>query len=266
MVFEPLAVGQEFFVPGGHFEAHVAFFAALAAEGVELDAGVHDVAVIVARLAVDLLLQARQAAERLDPPVPQVELALGDVAGVVGDGVGDVVAGHRDARQDGHRAGALQVHGLFVSAGQLGVKVAGISPVRRDLLHRDGDFFQRVAEGGHVGQQREHPLALEGELLTHRQAKVGHQKTLDDGVGGRVDEEDRPPQDAALFERAAESQVVVVPQAHAAQDDDVGVRLEADAGEEVVVRLSGDGEDRQLLALHQRIEDVNHRDAGLDHL
>jgi hypothetical protein len=57
---EQRAVSEQFPVPVGHLEAHVAFLAALAAQGIELNAGVHDGAMVVAGLAVDLLLEPRE--------------------------------------------------------------------------------------------------------------------------------------------------------------------------------------------------------------
>ena len=81
-----------------------------------------------------------------------------------------------------------------------------------------------------------------------------------------MDEHDGVAHGAALFERVAEFHVVIVFQAHAAEDDDVNLRLHGDAGEQLVVRLTGDGEDRELLALHQRVEHVDHRDTRADHL
>ena len=80
-----------------------------------------------------------------------------------------------------------------------------------------------------------------------------------------MDEHDRAAHRAALFERVAEEEVVVVFQTHAAEDDDVDLRLHGDAGEQLVVGLAGDGEDGQLLALDERVEHVDHRDAGADH-
>ncbi len=69
-----------------------------------------------------------------------------------------------------------------------------------------------------------------------------------------------------MAQGVAELHVIVIFQAHAAEDDDIDLRLHGDPGQELVVRLAGDGEDRQLLAFHQSIEHVDHRDTGADHL
>ena len=71
--------------------------------------------------------------------------------------------------------------------------------------------------------------------------------------------------DAALLERRAEEVEVVEDETHAPEHDHVGVGLEADAGEQRVVGLAGGGEDGDLLALYQAVEDVDHRRLRLDH-
>ena len=69
-----------------------------------------------------------------------------------------------------------------------------------------------------------------------------------------------------LVEGVAEGEVVVVFEAHAAEDDHVDFGLHGDAREQFVVGFAGDGEDRELLGFDERVEDVDHRDAGADHL
>ena len=120
---------------------------------------------VVSRIAVDLLLQTREASERFDMSASEVELSFGDVSGVIGDRVCNVVAGHCRNGEDRHGTGSVQIDRLFVSAGQLAVEVAGVASVGGDLLHDDGDFLHRVGEGGHIGQQDEDFLALERETL-----------------------------------------------------------------------------------------------------
>ena len=71
---------------------------------------------------------------------------------------------------------------------------------------------------------------------------------------------------AALFQGVTELHIVVVLQTHAAEDNDIDLSLHRDPGQKLVVRLAGDREDRKLLALYQRIEYVDHRDTGTDHL
>ena len=59
---------------------------------------------------------------------------------------------------------------------------------------------------------------------------------------------------------------VVEDEAHPTEDDDIRICLEADPGEELVVGLAGNREDRDLLAFDERVEDVDHRHVGADHL
>ena len=81
-----------------------------------------------------------------------------------------------------------------------------------------------------------------------------------------MNEHHRAPHGAALFQRVAEKQIVVIFQTHAAQHDDIHLRLHGDAGQELVIRFAGYGENGELLALHQCVEHVDHGDAGADHL
>ena len=69
----------------------------------------------------------------------------------------------------------------------------------------------------------------------------------------------------ALFQGIPEKQIVIVLQAHAAQDNHIHLRLHGNAGEQLVVWLSGHGEDGQLLTLHQGVEYIDHGDTGADH-
>ncbi len=221
---------------------------------------------IIARVAVDLLLEAAQRTKGLDAAVAQVELPLGDVAGVIRHGVGHIVAGHRGGGQDRDRAGAIKVDRLLVTRGELAVEIAGIAAVRGDLFHRDGDLLHGICKAGHIAQQHQHALALKSELFGHGQADIRHEQTLHDRVGGGVHEHDRTREGAALLERVAEVEVVVVLEPHAAQHDHIHLGLQCDTGQEWVVRFTGAGKDRQLLRFDQRIEDIDHRDTGTHHV
>ena len=71
---------------------------------------------------------------------------------------------------------------------------------------------------------------------------------------------------AALLQGVAELHVIVILQTHAAEDDDIDLRLHGDPGQKLVVRLSGDGKDRQLLAFYQSVEYVDHWNTRTNHL
>ena len=82
----------------------------------------------------------------------QDDLALGDVAGEIGDRVGDVVVGHGENGNLGHRAiVAVDNSGPFVKGGQLGVEVAGVTLTAGDLSLGGGKLPEGFGVGGHVG-------------------------------------------------------------------------------------------------------------------
>ena len=180
--------------------------------------------------------------------------------------MGHVVAGHGGNAQDGDGARALKVHGLFIAGGQAAVQIARVAAVGGHLFHGDGHFLLGVGVVGHIRQQHQDPLSGQGELLRHGQGHIGHQGALHGGVGGGVDEHHRAAHGTALFQGVPEVQIVVVLQAHAAQDDHVHLGLHGAAGEQLVIRLAGHGEDGQLLAFHQGVEHVDHGDTGADQL
>jgi len=113
----------------------------------------------------------------------QNDLPFGDVAGQIGNGMGNVVAGHR---QDRHlRNGSLapfQPSGALIDGGQIAVQIAGIAFARRNLAARTGQLPERFAVIGHVGQddQNVHSL-LEGQILGQRQSRARGHQPLDGG-------------------------------------------------------------------------------------
>jgi hypothetical protein len=158
--------------------------------------------VILARLlADDVLLQARQRAEGIDAAVAHVELALGDVAGVVRHRVRHVAARHGRHRQDGHRAGAGKHRRLLVTPRQLRIEIAQVAARRGHAVQRDADFLERVRVGRHVGHQHQHALLLvDRELLGDRQHHVRDQQPLERRVRGLVDEHHGALEDALVLE------------------------------------------------------------------
>ena len=70
---------------------------------------------------------------------------------------------------------------------------------------------------------------------------------------------------AALLEGGTEKVEIVEAEPQAAKDHDIRVRLEADAREQRIIGFPRDGKDGYLLALYQRVEDVDHGDVGADH-
>jgi hypothetical protein len=155
---------------------------------------------------------------------------------------------------------------LLVAARELRVQIAEIAAGRGHAVERDADLLQRVGECGHVGQQNEHALLLlDRELLGHGERHVGHKQALERGVRGAVDEHHRAREHARILEQRAEGPVIVEGQAEPAEHNDIGVGLHADPAQQGVVRLAGGREDRDLLALDEAVEDVDHRHVGADH-
>ena len=81
-----------------------------------------------------------------------------------------------------------------------------------------------------------------------------------------MNEHDGVTHRTALFEGVTEGQVVVILQTHTAEHDDINLCLQCDTRKQLVVRLSGDGEDRELLALYESVEHIDHRNTGTDHV
>jgi hypothetical protein len=61
-------------------------------------------------------------------------------------------------------------------------------------------------------------------------------------------------QDIGVIEGTAGVVVIVEDQSRACEDDDCAIRLNADARQELIVGLAGDGKDRDLLALHRKLK------------
>ena len=94
------------------------------------------------------------------------------------------------------------------------------------------------AGGAGTGEQHQHPLVLlHRELLRHSQGHVGDVQALHDRIRGLVHEHHGPAEDAGVLEAGPEEVVVVEDQAQAPEDHDVGVGLDADAGEEGIEKL-----------------------------
>ena len=69
-----------------------------------------------------------------------------------------------------------------------------------------------------------------------------------------------------IVKHVFEVEIVIVLESHSAEDDHVDFRLHRDPGKELVVRLAGDREDRQFLGFNKRVEQVDHRNTGTDHI
>ena len=81
-----------------------------------------------------------------------------------------------------------------------------------------------------------------------------------------MNEHDGTRERTAFFDGVTEEEIVVVFQAHATQNDDVDLCLQRDARKQGIVGLTGRRKDRQLLGFHERVEHVDHRNTGTNHL
>ena len=201
----------------------------------------------------------------------QHDLPLGDVARQVGDGVGNVVAGHGQDRDLGHRAlAALDDTGALVQAGQIGIQVAGEALAARDLALGGRELAQGLAVACHIGQDDQHVLVqVKGQILGHGQRGTGGNDTLNDGVIGQIQQHDHTLHGTAALKALAEVGGNVILDAHSGKDDGevraIGhAGLTDDLDGQLVVLHAGAGEDRQLLAADQRGQAVNRRNAGVD--
>ena len=233
-------------------------------------------------LADALVLQTGQGREHvhrrgqaLAVQVPaQNDLALGDVAGQIRDGVGHVVLGHG---QDGdHGDGALVVPDTarpLIHGGQVRVHVARVAAAPRHLLAGRGDLPQGLGIVGDVGDDDQHVHAqIVGQILRRGDGHTGGGDTLDGRVVGQVDEGDGPLDGAGLSEIADEEVRLLEGDAHGGEDHGelfVGTqhpRLTGDLGRQLGVGQAAAGEHGELLAPDQGVQAVDGGHAGLDEL
>ena len=84
---------------------------------------------VAPRFGVHQLLEPGQGTEGFDSPVAQIKLSLGNVAGVIRDGMSHVIARHGGDRKDGDGSRTLKINRLFVAGRQLAVEVPGVSAI-----------------------------------------------------------------------------------------------------------------------------------------
>ena len=200
------------------------------------------------------------------------DLPLGDVAGQVGDRVGDVVVGHGQDRDLGDRAAPpLDPPGALVERREVRVHVARVAAPARHLLAGGRDLAKGLAVVGHVGQDHEHVhVVLVGEVLGRREGAPRGGDPLDGRVVGEVQEEDHALERAGLLELPGEEGGLLPGDPHRGEDDGEGAllledpALPGDLGREPVRGQPRAREDRQLLAADQGVQPVDRRDTGLD--
>ena len=83
--------------------------------------------------------------------------------------VGDVVVGHGENGDLGHRAGASFYHARpLVEGGQVRVKIAGVTLSAGNLTLGGGEFPKSLGIRGHIGEDDQHVhVVLVGQVLRH---------------------------------------------------------------------------------------------------
>eukprot|EP00050_Salpingoeca_kvevrii_P005899 m.286285 g.286285 ORF g.286285 m.286285 type:complete len:410 (+) comp11542_c0_seq1:188-1417(+) len=212
-----------------------------------------------------------------------IDLALGNVARKIGNGVSDVIVGHsKNGKLRNRAVAALNATGALVDGGQIGVHVTGETTATGHLLTGSRDLAKGLGVRAHVGQNDEHVLlALVREVLGRRERQTRRNDTLDGRVVGKVEEERDTLHGAVLLEVLLEKAgrlhvdthgsehngkrlVAGVTRAVAAVLDKAG--LTANLGSNLVVGKTGSREDGNLLTAGNAVHRVNGRDTGLDHL
>ncbi|EZA62788.1 hypothetical protein X777_07604 [Ooceraea biroi] len=142
----------------------------------------------------------------VDLPVVQltidVDLALGDVPGKIGNRVSDVVVRHSENGdlRDGAVA-ALNSASALVDRSQVGVHVTWETTSTRHLFAGGRDLSQRFGIRGHVGEDDQHVLlALVRQELGRRQSETRRDDSLDRRVVGQIQEEAHVLHGAVLLE------------------------------------------------------------------
>ena len=204
----------------------------------------------------------------------QDDLALGDVAGQVGDGVGLVVLGHGQDRD--HGDGALVPDAAacaLVHGGKVGVHVAGVAAAAGDFLLGGGDLTQSLGVVGDVGQDDQHVhVLLKGQVLGGGQGHARGGDTFDSRVVRKVREDHGAVDGAGAAEVVDEVLGLLKGDADGGEDDGEGLvvaqhlGLTRDLGGQRRVGQAGAGEDRQLLAADQGVQTVDGGNTGLDKL
>ena len=244
-----------------------------------------DVGVILAGevLADAVLHQARQRRQHGDRRIhalvgqlaPEHDLAFGDVAGQVGNWVGDVVGRHGQHRNQGDGAAPiLDPPCPLVDFREVGIEIAGIALARRHVAAQHRHFTQRLGVGGHVGHHHQHVgVQVKGQVFGGGERRARGEQALDHRLVGQVEEHHHLVQHAAFLEAFLEETRVGVRGAEGGEHHhefrggfSQQLRLAHDLRRHPVMRQAAAGEDRQLLAAGERVHAVNGGNASLDEL
>mmetsp|Transcript_7875 Transcript_7875/g.13507 ORF Transcript_7875/g.13507 Transcript_7875/m.13507 type:complete len:340 (-) Transcript_7875:546-1565(-) len=228
------------------------------------------------------LHQPRQGRQHVDRRVDltivqlalDVDLALGDVARQVGDGMRDIVVGHgQDGELRDRADAAFHTSRALVDGRQIGIHVAGVSTPSRHLLARRRHLTKGVCVGGHVGEDDEHVLvAVIRKVLGGSEGKTRRNDTLNSRIVGQIQEKGHALHGPIFLEVLLEKSGGLHVHTHSGEHNGevVLVRvhdafsvmlnqtgLPTDLGRNLIVRETSSGKQRNFLATSNGIHQVN---------
>jgi len=203
------------------------------------------------------------------------ELPLGDVPGEIRNRVGDVVFGHRENRHlsDG-TACTADSSGAFVNRRKIGVQISRVATATGDFFSLSGDFAEGFGVICEIGENHENMHAFfEGEVLGETECHSRNGDSLDDWVGGGVDEKGGFFDGSCFFKFSLEKHRFLEGDAHRTEHDGeitaFSVLVEnfcvsGDLDGEFGVRESGSGENREFLPADERVHEIDRGNSGLN--
>ena len=235
------------------------------------------------------LHQTRQRGEhidgRVDLPVVQgvvnEDLALGDVAGEIGDRMGDIGVGHsQDGQLGDGTIGTTDTTGSLVDGGEIGVHVTWVTTTAWHFFSGGRDLTKSVGVGGHISENGEHMHLLSvGQVLGSGQGETRRDDSLNGGIVGQVHEEHDTVHGAVHLEIGLEETSSLHIDTHSGEDEgEVLLRmimhilmldqggLTTNLGTDGVMGETGGREEGNLLATGNGVHDIDGGDTGLDHL
>jgi len=202
------------------------------------------------------------------------ELTLGDVAREVGDGVGDIVAGHgKDGELGDGALDPVDEPCPLVDRCKVGVHVAGVSTPAGDLLAGRPDLPEGLAVVGHVRQDDENVhREFEGKVLRGGEGESRGDDPFHGRVVGEVEEDHGTLEGTRPLEICHEMVCLLLRDPHRGEDHGKGLLgpehlgLAGDLEGDVVVGEACAREDRELLPADEGVHPVDGGDARLDEL
>jgi len=134
------------------------------------------------------------------------DLSLSDVAGQIGNGMGDIVVGHGENRNLGDgTVSAVHSTGSLVDGRQIGIEITGVGSSTRHFFSSSRHLSQRVSIGAHIGHDNQHVKFLFiGQILGGSQGKSRSDNSLNRGIVGQVQEKHHSLHGTVLLEIGSE--------------------------------------------------------------